>query len=243
MADTEISSSTGLEHVNPLSGSESGIDRERLRYVTRLLGTQQGLSTALFGLYLFFADGGDIYGGPLRGWWPTLARLSAIAIYAIAVKQWIPRYYQNRFGFVEAQESGGKWFGLLLLAIVVLIFIGQPLGHYLDLIASRVHTTISDPRGRVDLFAPFLWIALFLGNLRWRLRSWERTQLCFLFIGTVIFSFVAVCPIWLPEVQQAGLWKVLNAGGLGLSLTAMGLYDHIVLVRTLPKGIAEGDDD
>ncbi len=42
---------------------------------------------------------------------------------------------------------------------------------------------------------------------------------------------------------RSWFWKVLNAGGIGLSLMAMGLYDHVVLIRALPKRVAEGDDE
>jgi hypothetical protein len=44
-------------------------------------------------------------------------------------------------------------------------------------------------------------------------------------------------------VRHVEVWKILNTGGFGLSLIATGLYDHIILVRTLPKRVPEGDDE
>jgi hypothetical protein len=44
------------------------------------------------------------------------------------------------------------------------------------------------------------------------------------------------------------LWRTLNAGSLGFSFIAWGLYDHFTLVRMMPKKIAvhdfaEAEDD
>jgi hypothetical protein len=57
------------------------------------------------------------------------------------------------------------------------------------------------------------------------------------------FTSIVSYAIWHPDAKQLGLGKLLNAGGPGLSLMALGLYDYIVLVRALPKRVAEGDDE
>lgn len=72
--------------------------------------------------------------------------------------------------------------------------------------------------------------------------SIERQRLCFLLIGTIGFASIVSYAIFHPAVKQLGLWKRLNAGGPGLSFMAPGLYDHIALVRALPKRVAEGDE-
>ena len=62
-------------------------------------------------------------------------------------------------------------------------------------------------------------------------------------LATLGLASVVAYAIFHPDAKELGLWKLLNAGGFALSLIAMGLYDHFVLVRALPKGVAEGDDE
>ena len=87
--------STTEDPANPANG-EVSVDRERLdrlKYVTGLLGTQQGLNTALFGTFLFFSE------VPVR-WprgWAALAWLAGMVIFGAAWRSWIPKYYQKRF--------------------------------------------------------------------------------------------------------------------------------------------------
>ncbi len=125
---------------------EVPVDHERLRYVTRLLGSQQGLNTALVGMLLLLAE----ISNP-GGWWDLLAlpaSLLGIKIYLAASERWIPAYYQQRFGSVQAtRKPWSKWDALLFLAFLVLLFVwiffGQPIAHYLDPMASRLHILIS----------------------------------------------------------------------------------------------------
>jgi hypothetical protein len=247
MKDAELSSPVPVEQQvdTDVNGGVS-VDHERLRYVTGLLGSQKGLNTALFGAFYFFISI-DRISGWSSVWSSGLALLVALAFFLAAHQRWVPRYYERRFGFVQPQEPSAWWFGLLLLTIVLLLFIGQPLAHYLDpKVAGFVdwmHLKISDPVHQIDLSAPFLWIAVSLSGLRWHIRSWERPQLSFLLCGLVAFSLIAAYGIWHPDARQVWFWKVLNAGGFGLSLMAMGLYDHVVLIRALPKRVGEGDDE
>jgi len=59
----------------------------------------------------------------------------------------------------------------------------------------------------------------------------------------ISFASIVSYAIWHPDAKQLGLWKILNAGGFGLSLIALGLYDYTSLVLLLPKRAAEGDDE
>lgn len=217
---------------------EVPVDHERLRYVTRLLGSQQGLNTALVGMLLLLAE----ISNP-GGWWDLLAlpaSLLGIKIYLAASERWIPAYYQQRFGSVQAtRKPWSKWDALLFLAFLVLLFVwiffGQPIAHYLDPMASRLHILISDPGRQINLWPSLLWMWLFFSSVRWHIPSIERQRLLFLLGGLVAVSSITVYGILHPDARQFTLWKVLNAGELGLSLIAMGLYDHIILIRTLPK--------
>jgi hypothetical protein len=65
--------------------------------------------------------------------------------------------------------------------------------------------------------------------------------LCFL--GLLAAISLALFPIPYPGAKRLELWKILNAGGFGLSFIAMGFYEHFVLVRALPKRVEEGVDE
>ncbi len=214
---------------------EVPVDHERLRYVTRLLGSQEGLNTALIGTLIFFSE---ILNS--SGWWTLLAALALVGsfrVYLAAYQRWIPEYYQRRFGTVQvAREPWSKWGARFFLAFLVLLFIGWPL-------APHLHAMISDPARQINLWPSLLFMLLFFSSVRRHMPSIERQRLFFLLGVLVAVSSIAGYGILHPDARQVGLWKVLNAGELGLSLIAMGLYDHIILVRTLPRRVAEGDDE
>lgn len=236
------------EESDSLPNGGAPVDHERLRYVTRLLGAQQGLQIALLGTLLFWIEANDIWHRHwTRGWAGGLAWLVGAVLFVRAWQRWIPRYYERRFGHVEAQEMSAKQFVTLLATLVALAFFGHPVSNYFEPMVSkllgRVHVMISDPSQQVNLFPSFLWMAMFSSSLRWPLRKMERQRQCFELAGLVVFVSIAVLPIWQHDAGKLALWKVLNAGGLGLTFIAMGLYDHIVLVRALPRRLAEGDDE
>lgn len=240
----------------PIDGDSIGemkADHERLKYVTRLLGSHQGLNTALVGTVVFFLNAGEILHW-LSGWSPLFAALAGVALgigglkILIAADDWIPEYYQRRFGSVQAARvPGAKWnalFGLaVLLTFPVLLFFGRPIAHYFDPVASHLRMMISDPDRQINVWPSLIWVALLCGSLRRHMSSIERQRVYFILVATLGFASIVYYAIFHPEAKQLGLWKLLNAGGLGLSLIAMGLYDHIVLLRALPKKVAEADDE
>jgi hypothetical protein len=224
------------------ANAELPVDHERLKYVTGLLGTQeQGLNTALFGTFLFLME------APLnwpRGWPFGLAWLAGMLIFFAAWRSWIPKYYRYRFGRVEPQEISAKGFGILLLVLIALMLFGRPVARGLEPLASsflgRLHLLISDPSHQINLWASSFWMASLFASLLWRRRIVGRW---FCFLGLLASLSVALFPIWHPAAERLEIWKVLNGGGVGLSFIAIGLYEHIVLVRALPTRVAEGDDE
>ncbi len=57
MQDAEVPSPASFEQrMDPPINGEVTVDHERLRYVTRLLGSQQGLNTALLGALVFWVN-------------------------------------------------------------------------------------------------------------------------------------------------------------------------------------------
>lgn len=224
------------------ANGELSVDHKRLKYVTGLLGTQQqGLNTVLFGTFLFLME------APLkwpRGWAIDLAWLAGMLIFFAAWRRWIPTYYRERFGRVEPQEISAKGFGILLLVLIALILFGQPVTRRLEPLASsflgHVHLLISDPSHQINLGPSSFWLASLSTSLLWRRRT-DGQWFCFL--GLLASISVALLPVWHPGAETLGIWKMLNAGGFGLSFIAIGIYEHIVLVRALPKRVAGGDDE
>jgi hypothetical protein len=140
-----------------------------------------------------------------------------------------------------------RQFAILLLVLVSLLFVGQPIAHDRDARVSRLvdgaHLMISDPAHQINLWPSFLWILLILSSLQGHLRRTEFPNLSFEFALLLGFASIVIYAALNPDAKQLGLWKMLNAGGFGLSLIAMGLYDHIILVRALPRRVAEEDDE
>ncbi|HTW31494.1 MAG TPA: hypothetical protein VMD76_07445 [Candidatus Sulfotelmatobacter sp.] len=245
----DMSSPGTLEHVADGQAGPMTEDDGRLRYVTRLLGGQPGLNLALFGTFLFLINVQGVLNGP-SGWWILLEALASIVvlkIYLAAYKRWIPNYYRQRFGHVEASSISAKQFGILLSVLVALLFVGWPAAHYLDPTVSRfdirIHQAISDPERQINLMPSFYWAVLFVISLRRNASSLEIRRSFFLLGGLLGFASIALLPTWHPELGGVRLWQILNTGGLGLSFIVLGLYDHITLIRLLPRSIAEGDDE
>jgi hypothetical protein len=249
MSDYRLASVVASEEQpHPRTDGEMLVDHERLRYVTRIYAGQQGLYTVLLGASLLLIELGDAWRGEgLWGLLDFLVTMGGLWIYLAAYQRWIPKYYQKRFGHVEPRQPSAIWFAIFLGLIVVLLFLGRSFAHRIDPVISsfgeRLHLMISDPAHQINLWPSFFWTTLFIINLGRNLRSMGRQNLFFLLCGTLGFSSVVLIAMWHPDARQGVLWRALNAGGIGLSLVALGLYDHITLVRMLPKRAEEGDDE
>ena len=248
-----------LASKQPVDGDSIGkmkAGQERVRYVAKLLGSRQGLYMALLGTMIFFVETGEILQHWVSRWSILLAALASLAFgiggvkILIAADSWIPEYYQRRFGSVRASRTPlSKWNALsclafllaLFLALLVLLFFGRPIAHYFDPFASHLHMMISDPDRQINLWPSVYWAVLLCGSLRWHMSGIERQRLFFMLVVTLGLVSIASYAIFHPEAKELDLWKLLNAGGFGLSLMLMGLYDYSTLVFLLPKRVAEGD--
>lgn len=234
-----------LSDAPPKTRSSGEVDHERLRDATRILGGQQGLYTVCFGAVLLLPELDHVWNG-LTGWWAVLVGLGVLAIYLAALKRWIPSYYQKRFGHVEAQGPSVKQFAVFLFVIVALFFFGEPLAHHADpMIAGfvdRRHTMISDSNHQINLWPLLFWILVCFSSVRVHPRRMRTPGLYFHLSGLLGATSVALYPMWHPGATRIWLWRVLNAGGIGLSFIAMGSYDHFTLVRVLPNR-GSGDDN
>ena len=129
--------------------------------------------------------------------------------------------------------KGFGFFMLLLLGLfLVSLFFGHNLDSFISAASNRIHTMISDPNHQINLWPPLSWMVMFFLSLVSRYRGIDPLLL---FLGMVVFVFIALIAVWNPSVRQVALWRVLNTGGLGLTFMALGLYDHIRLLVALPR--------
>jgi hypothetical protein len=232
------------------NGSGTPLDPQRLRYLTASVQALQqpmtGLAFAVFGaIWLLMPLDNDYRLIPGR-WLPALIMVVGL----IAVFRLVPRYYRWRFGRVEPKLSNlsNKQFSIFLLVMIVLFLISLGFGHSLDRYSGdllhRVHLVLSDPTGRVHLFPLAMWVIwLSVSLLPHSSRMFDPYEIFFVCCGTTMCAFIVLYPHWHPGAMQSTLWRVLNGGSFGISLMTVGSYNHLTLIRMMPKKFAENDDE
>lgn len=218
--------------------ADAAITVERLKYVTEHFGALQGLRSVLVGAFLLLLPIEDLYWGswPLRGWLFlfVLAALLATACY-------VPQYYRRRFGWVESRGST-NWQSVVFLSLCFLLLLfGRPLGRYADSIIGHVQSTIRYPAFPFT-FPVLFWFALLCTNVRRHPQQEDRYRIYFFSLGTLCWALVALYALRRPDIMLIMFWKTLNACWIGISLIAIGLHDHMTLVRLLPKRTPEADN-
>jgi hypothetical protein len=230
----------------------TSIETERLRYVTENFQRLQGLERVALGVIFLVPPMGGVDWLPAPGWAQqllTVALMLAWLRYTLKYQDYIPEYYRTRFGWVRPRVSGRitrRQIIACLLFFAALLFFGRSIGRFADSIIADIHLDLSDPGREIRLYPVVLWLLTLYGSLRWPLQREDSYRLSFMFLGLSIFVAVALSPAWHPGVRQFVLWKALNAESWGLSFIAIGLYDHMTLVRLMPRRIvedADGEDD
>jgi hypothetical protein len=216
------------------------IDPQRLKFVTENLASLQGLNTVAMGAGFFLFSVRDIWKIP---WWAELlSETLQLLLFVVVARGVVTKYYERRFGRVEPKakslttrrEAIGCLIFILLFAAALIW--GRQLEAWVDTIL------IGDPSGQTRLVALLLWFMWLSKSLRKDSRIDPRGPF-FYFVGLVVSVAVAFYPKWHPGVTQFLLWRTLNVGSLWLTLTALGLRDHFVLVRALPKNGSDDEDD
>jgi hypothetical protein len=219
--------------------AEVALDPHRLRYLTENFAGLQGLNFVALGAFFLLSEMEEVYGAswPIRGWWLWLVLPAFVGAIWYA-----PKYYLQRFGYVEPRNPSNKQVAIFILALLIFFVCRRSLDRYANDLTQVIRSMIADPDGQVKLSPVLLWIvSLSTSLLKRSLRIIERVS--FLCFGTIVFAAIALYPYWHPEAMKALLWRTLNAGSFGFSLMALGLYDHISLVRMLPKIGGVSDDE
>jgi hypothetical protein len=211
------------------STAGSRLDPQRIKYVTENFQGLQGLRAVALGVCLASLDISRLYASRWRllGLVISVAALVAFLIY-------VPRYYTWRFGWVRPRRQPLPFdiTGRGVAAYVILVFV---LWVAADVLKHVFHTQAS-----------FLMLMQWLGLLclllfftpirRFRSPVWRAVAA----VVMAVMAFFALLPLWFAlSASQLALWKLLNAGSLGILLVVVGLCDHIKLTGLLPKRVQE----
>lgn len=217
----------------------STLNAERLKYVTEHFHELQGLTSVLLGAYFLAWPMQELFWAnwPFRGWLFVLVFAGEIA-----AVHYVRRYYRRRFGWVEPRGPTVKQLAIFLLVLFLLLLFGRPLGRYADSIIFHVQSPIS------NAFFPFtfpilFWLAVLGTNIRRHPQQEDVYKMYFLSLGAFAWTLVALYTLRRPDILPLMFWKTLNSCWLGASLIAMGLYDHLTLVRLLPKRVDTHDEE
>jgi hypothetical protein len=222
---------------SPSIGSSPILDPQRLRFLTENFAALQGLNYVAMGAVVLLSPTDGIFNYSKWWQWPT----AFVAVLVIWLR-YIRKYYRQRFGYVEPLNPSNKQIAYLLVAFIVIYIFRRDLDRYTLDLSQVIRSTISDPGEHVRLLPLVGWIgALFTSFLKPSLRTFER--FCFTCLGIIASTGIALYPLGHPRATEDLAWKTLNAGSLGFSLIAMGLYDHLTLVRMMPKKFEENDSE
>jgi len=233
-------------------GAPAQLNPTRLREITKrfVLLKTGSLNNVLFGLMILSLQILEVE----RQWWWAIVPLLGIALGGVVIgRGYVPRYYEHRFGIIEAPTMSNSGCVTFILVLVGLMIFGRALGTYVEALWASVnpqlHAAISDPQNRVD-FVPILWCALFLIVSLWanleglrRRKPFSGLPLAIVFFGTLLWTAVFFYPLHHPEITQFLLWRFVAKGWFGISLIGIGLYEHWQLASLLPRRTSENDDD
>lgn len=223
--------------------ADSALSAERLKYVTEHFHQLQGLTFVAFGIvYLFPVTGVFWDRWPVSGWLAVPIGVALVGA-CVATFPYLPKYYRRRFGWIEphSPDMTNKQLVFLLLVLLALLFFGRPIGRYADSILADVRSMI--PAHPVTFSPALLWSFYLCMSFRRNPHQEDLYRMYFLASGALAWAFTALYPIWHPDAMHPALWKFLDDGWLGLSFIALGLYDHLTLVRLMPRRIDNLEDD
>jgi hypothetical protein len=214
------------------------LSRERLNYITQNFN-QIGLPWAAFGAALLIMKVPDLY----PTWWTTRASFTALIAVLVVMVVYIPRYYRWRFGWVQPNPVSNRfsnWFehltgkqGViysLIFAAILLVF--------------ALFQELIDLALRIKSFQLVIWLVLLLIGFLCGPQNILRRRIPFFSVVGLAVAFLTFYPLFhLMSAQQFSLLNNLNACSFGISLILVGLYDHFMLVRMLPRKVAEAHSE
>lgn len=224
-----------------------GFNPERLRTLTQRFAAlrQGGLNSVAFGILGFTVEVWD-----LPQWWlKALFPMLSVPLLLCFTREYIPKYYERRFGHIESRSLSSKesvQFLALVVFFVGFVIVGSIMGARADAllatISNQLHVAISDPEHRINLNPVLyflLWLMLYVSSFLSRPQAATRSYA--IIVAPLPWALLALCPLRYPMVSQFLLWKVLTTGWLGLTFVTIGIHEHIRLVRMFPRRIDDSN--
>ena len=229
---------------NGLEPAAYVVDQTRLRYVTEHFHRLQGLTSVALGAMFLLLRLVQLDAYSLPSWfvWLVAGSLGLAQLF-------LPRYYQWRFGQVEAKSPTNRQVLIAFLIFLVLIFFGRPvqafMGWTATTVGNHIHLVISDPAHRVNLYPLFFGSLALCASLARRPQRIDCRTAYFLSAGLLVWAVAALYQIGHPDIARLMIWRALTTGWgwYGITFMAWGLYNHITLALLLPKRVGEDEHE
>jgi hypothetical protein len=219
-----------------IGGAGMKLDPERLKYITATFAAPQlGLGFAAFGAAYAASQMLDLYWRGSR--WSILGVLLLASPFA-AWFLYLRKYYASRFGWVQQKlppVSPGWEVGLVILfGLLFTVW----------LVANMLPSLVVAPVSFLTLMQSLGFLCLIFYSAFTVRGQTMRARLTIWAALAAAQGLVAVLPLWVSlDPRQMVLWKMLNAGSLGILIMVMGLCNHVAMLRLLPKIAAEDDHE
>jgi len=204
------------------------VDTRRIKYVTEHFRQLQGLGLAVFGA--FWAIYELVLRAPGSPWGFLWFVVMGIGM-AFSGRDYLEQYYQRRFGWIEPpknsepESSGYVSVFAFVLALIVLEWLGNKIG--------------SD-----ELWFRTIILFCFIYSLGWTRERFINPRNAYLLPAILVVVFVYGYPtLDPPDSAHIAVWKALTDLVMPAFLIVIGLCDHILLLRLMPKRISEDDYD
>jgi hypothetical protein len=210
----------------------SNLEPGRLRHIiASLTAPEWGLGLAVNGAAYTAYEIIDLYWQ--RSLWTSLGFWLFLAASVIA-SMYIPRYYRSRFGWVQQKllpVNPARELGLVILVgfLITSVFVGMVLQAALQLPDNFIIAVRSAGFLCLIIGCAFTARGQSMGG---RLVIWAAL--------VVVQGLIALLPLWVSlGPHQQAVWKLLNAGSLGILVMVVGISNHAAMVRMLPKRVEE----
>jgi len=226
-----------LENSMSAAANSGGtFDPERLRLVTQHFRELQGLRWVALGLFQIILMSDVLWSGSATVF--SVVKTTAFVAAFIAAILYIPRYYRWRFGCTEpcedAQRQSRNW---LLGASICL--------------AGAAAVLVVWSYGYASLKGiSTLPLVAFVGIVCYSILSGSKIMILrrgYLVPILVAAVFLTLYPILIPvSAAELVIWRSMDPYIVWLVWIAVGLGDHITLLRLMPKRVTadeEGDRD
>jgi hypothetical protein len=225
-----------------MADTGQSLDPERLKYVTEHFQSMHGLTWVAFGAFNILVYLRRLFPeGWLAGF---IYPLALLAIFTLIIRR-IQRYYRSRFGWVKLRSGSQNDKQALVFLLLFLLFL-----FFVPFLAEKAEPAIGlaremIPRAiqQVVSFPVLLWSVFLCMSLRRHPSQEDWYRICFLLSGFLGGAIFALYPLSHPGIAKSVFWKTVDNESLFISVTTLGLYEHLTLVRLLPKRIEEDKND